>query len=55
MLVLKNSQAQNESVHVSVVRDVQVNAPARICSWKFLKENKFAPLVPDFIFKGNNE
>lgn len=53
--MLKNSQPQNESAHVSVVRDEQVNVPARICSWKFLKKRTLLLLFQITFFKEINE
>lgn len=41
---------QNESAHVTVVREVQVvKISARIRSWKFLEEKQVTFLIPNFI------
>lgn len=49
--VLWNSQAQNESAHTVMVREVKVvTGPARISFGESLAEKVIVPLVPDFMF-----
>lgn len=49
--MLWNSQAQNESAHAVIVREVKVvTGPARISFWESLEEKVIVPVVPDFMF-----